>query len=214
MYVFSGDLEGMMASKDERIPFIIPPQLLEFDSSGADFVGFGEIRIQIPPYAIPDGSTGRLEIGVCLYGPFEFDKNCRPISPILWLCLQGENTLFKKPAKVTLPHIFPDLSNEELASLGVRFAKANHVGVTNASGERVYQFRWSAGKSFYYASGGKGYGTLETRHFCFICLKSGITKRSAKLKPRQYCLTSVQGPSRLCIYATYFLRTCLKVCAQ
>ena len=209
----------MMASihlKDKQIPFIIPPQSLEFDSSGADFVGFGEIRIQIPPHAFPNGGTGRLEIGVCLYGPFKFEKNRRPISPILWLCLQGENTRhgLDKPVKVTLPHILPDLCKDELASFGVGFAKAGHDCVTDASGERVYQFRPSEGKSFYYAGGGKGYGTLETDHFCFMCLvaEKGVTYDMAKT--RGYCFACVQGPSQFCVYATYYLETCKEVSAQ
>ena len=207
-----------MASKDERIPFIIPPQCLEFDSSGADFVGFDEIRIQIPPLAIPDGRTGRLEIGVCLYGPFKFDKNYRLISPILLLCLRGENTRhgLDKPMKVTLPHILPDLSMDELASLGVGFAKAGHNCITDASGERVYKFQPIEGKSFYYAGGGKGYGTLETNHFCFMCLKcpSNATKLKAKAKHMGYCIGIVKGPSRLDIYATFYMETCKKVSAQ
>ena len=200
--------------KDKRISFIIPPQLLEFDSSGADFVGFDEIRIQIPPHAIPNESTGRLEIGVCLYGPFKFEKNYRQISPILWLCLQGENTRLDKPVKVTLPHILPDLSKDELASFGVRFAKAGHDCVTDASGERVYQFRPSEGKSFYHAGGDKGYGTFETDHFCFMCLEaeSGMTHSMAKCKG--YCFGCIQGPSQLCVYVTYYLETCKHVSAQ
>ena len=207
-----------MASKDERIPFIIPPQCLEFDSSGADFVGFDEIRIQIPPLAIPNGSTGRLEIGVCLYGPFKFDKNYRLISPILWLCLQGENTHLDKPVKVTLPHIFPDLSKEELVSFGVRFAKANHKRdyVDNASGERVYQFQPSVDKSLYYTGGGKGYGTLETDHFCFMCMVAGSEITKEKAKNSGYCLTSFEGPQsfQIRLYATYFLNTCMRVSAH
>ena len=200
-----------MASRNIRVPFIIPPQSFEFDSSGADFVGFDEIRIQIPPHAIPDGSTGRLEVGVCLYGPFKFDENYQLISPILWLYL---NTRLNEPVKITLPHILPNLSKDELAAFGVRFAKASHDCVTDASGERVYQFQQSVGSPFYYAGGGKGYGTLETKHFCFMCLEAenGVTYDEAK--HMGYCLTSVQGPSQLCIYATYFLNTCMTVSAK
>ena len=61
------------------IPFIKPRQILEFNCSGAKFIGFNEIGIDIPPNAIPDGSTGSLEVGVCLYGPFKFETNHRPI---------------------------------------------------------------------------------------------------------------------------------------
>ena len=209
----------MLASihlKDKRIPFIIPPQSLKFDSSGADFVCFGEIRIQIPPYAIPNGGTGRLEVGVCLYGPFKFEKNYRLISPILYLCLQGENTHLDKPVSVTLPHILPDLSKDELASFGVRFAKTGHDCVTDDSGERVYKFQPCEHESFYYTGGGKGYGTLKTNHFCFMCLEcpSDATKLKAKARCMGYCLAIVKGPSRLNIYAIFYMNTCKKVSAR
>ena len=197
-----------MASK---IPFIIPPQLLEFNSTGADFVGFDEIRIQIPPHAIPEGSTRQLKIGVCLYGPFLFEENYRPISPILWLCLQGGNTHLDKPVNVTLPHILPDLSKEERAYFRVRFAKANHDCVTDASGEWVYKFQPSLDKPFYFSGGGKGYGTLQTDHFCFMCLVAENKITDGEAKRVGYCLTSVQGPSRLHVYASYFLETCIAV---
>ena len=210
----SGDLKEVMASRDIRVPFIIPPQLLEFDSSGADFVGFDEIRIQIPPHAIPEGSTGWLEVGVCLYGPFKFEKNYRPISPILWLCLRGQNTRLDKPVKVTLPHIFLDLSKDELASFGVKFAKAGHDCVTDSCGERVYNFQPSESKSFYYAGGCKDYGTLETDHFCFLCLVAENDVTEEKATRMGYCLTSVQRSSQLRVYATYALNTCLEVSAH
>jgi hypothetical protein len=204
----------MMASKDKRIPFIIPPQLLEFDSSGTDFVGFDEIRIQMPPHAIPDGSTRWLEIGVCLYGPFMFEENYRPISPILWLCLQGENTRLDKPVSVTLPYILPDLSKEELGNFGVRFAKANHDCVPDARGEKVYKFQPSLDKPFYYVGGGKGYATLQTDHFCFMCLTAESKITDGEAKRVGYCFTSVRGPSRLHVYASYFLETCITVSVQ
>ena len=205
-----------MASRDIRVPFIIPPQSLEFDSSGADFVGFDEIRIQIPPHAIPNGSTGRLEVGVCLYGPFKFEKNYRPISPILWLCLQGENTRLDKPVSITLPHILSDLPKAELASFGVRFAKAGHDCITDESGERVYKFQPCEHKSFYYTGGGKGYGTLKTNHFCFMCLEciSNATEFEGKARRMGYCFAIVKGPSRLDIYAIFYMETCKKVSTQ
>jgi hypothetical protein len=210
----SGDLEGMMASEDKRIPFIIPPQSLEFDSSGADFVGFDEIRIQIPPHAIPDGSTGRLEVGVCLYGPFMFEENYRLVSPVLWLCLQGENTRLDKSVKVTLPHIIlPDLPKDKL---GIRFAVASHHSdcVTDASGERVYRFQPSLDKSSYYAGGGKGYGTLEINHFCFMCLEAENNVTKGEANHLGYCLAIAKGPARLHIYSTYYLETCKEVSVQ
>lgn len=201
---------------DKYIPFIKPVQILKFDSTGAVFVGFDEIKIDIPPNAIPDGSTGYLEVGVCLYGPFTFEKDYRPISPILWLCLQGENTHLDEPVIVTLPHILPDLSEKELASSGVRFATANHDCIPDASGERMYKFRpYRNIKTFYYSSMGKGYGVLQTRHFCYICLESKdpqtLAAMEAKAKRSGYCLAFVKGPFVLLICALFNMKTCLAV---
>ena len=192
----------------QSVPFIKPRQILEFDSTGAVFTGFDEIKIDIPPNAILDGVRGRLEVGVCLYGPFKFEEDYRPISPILWLCLQG-NIHLEKPIKVTLPHILPDLSEEDLASSGVGFAKAIHDCVTNASGEGVFQFQASLDKASYYSCGGKGYGVLQTDHFCFTCLEA---KKKHKIAERVgYRLTCVKAPSTLFLVVTYFLDTCLAV---
>jgi hypothetical protein len=116
--------------------------------------------------------------------------------------------------RVTLPHILPDLSIEQFASFGVRFAKASHHCVIDASGERVYQFQPSVGKSSYYAGGGKGYGTLETDRFCFMCLEAESNVTKGEAKRLGYCLAIVKGPSRLRIYATYYLETCKKVSVQ
>ena len=193
------------------VPFIGSRQILEFNSTGAVFTGFDEIKIDIPPNAIPYGIRGRLEVGVCLYGPFMFEENYQPISPILWLCLQGNIRHLAKPIRLTLPHILPDLSEEDLVSFGIRFVKANHDHVTNANGERVYKFQPSLDETSYYSSGGKGYGVLQTDHFCYMCLEAESTTDHEMAKHMGYCLTCVQGPSTLCIFATYFLNTCLAV---
>ena len=74
-----------------------------------------------------------IEVGVCLYGPFTFERDCRPISPIVWLCLQG-NTDLKKPMTVTIPHVLSDISVEELSYFEVGFMKADHRDIS-ATGE-------------------------------------------------------------------------------
>ena len=42
---------------DKRILFINPVEPLEFNFTGAEFVGFDEFRINIPPEAVHSGST-------------------------------------------------------------------------------------------------------------------------------------------------------------
>ena len=87
---------------------------------------------------------------------------------------------------------------------------------TDDSGERVYKFQPYEHESFYYTGGGKGYGTLKTSHFCFMCLEcpSNATKLKANARRMGYCLAIVKGPSRLNIYAIFYTNTCKKVSAH
>ena len=115
---------------------------------------------------------------------------------------------------VTLPHILPYLSNEELASCGVRAVKAKHKGTLDASGETVYKFKRLDVEPSYYSSMGKGYAVLQMHHFCFSCLEADESERSklaADAKRYGYCLAFVRGPSVLHIYALYCLNTCISV---
>jgi hypothetical protein len=76
--------------------------------------------------------------------------------------LQGKNTHLEKPVKVMLPHILPDISTEEFAFFEVGFAKANHDGVTDASGQRVYEFRRCLG--------------VESSYLCYYAATGDMVK--------------------------------------
>ena len=190
-----------------QVPFIKPVQILEFDGTGAIFTGFDEIKVEIPPNSISPGIKAYLQIGVCLYGPFVFKENYRLISPVLWLCLKEALTL-RKPIKITLPHILSEGSEKELAVLGVGFAKASHDYVI---GKQTFVFQPSYEVSHYYSSEGKGYGVIETDHFCFYCLQAN--KDRSVTQNASYCLSRVESPNtcKLQFYVTYFFETCLKV---
>ena len=197
-----------------QIPFIKPVQVFEIDSSGATLTGFNEIIIDIPPNAIScdyDISKAHLEVGVCLYGPFQFQEKSRLISPILRLCMQERGIVLQKPIKVTLPHILTELSKEELKVFGVGFAKAKHECITNKSGSRVHVFEPSTDDASYFFSDGKAYGILQITHFCYLCLQAKIDGQVAR--NAGYCLRRVHQPSTksICFYVTYFLDTCLEV---
>ena len=164
-----------------QVPFIKPVQVFEIDSAGVTLTGFDEIFINIPPNAIShdhDINKAHLEVGVCLYGPFQFQKNRRLISPILRLCMR-EGVTLTKPIKVTLPHILSELSVEELEAFGVGFAKAKHDYIINANGTRVHEFEPSLDKASYCLSDGKAYGVLQTTHFCYLCLQANKDRQDA-----------------------------------
>ena len=61
-----------------------------------------DITLKIPEGAVPTGKKIRFEIAVAMYGPFKFEKDMQPISPILWLCFDKGVTL-NKPFHVILP---------------------------------------------------------------------------------------------------------------
>ena len=195
-----------------QAPFIKPVQIFEVDSSGATLTGFDEIIIDIPPDAIShdyDINKAHLEVGVCLYGPFQFQEKCRLISPILRLCMQEGGVALKKPIKVTLPHILSELSKEELKAFGVGFAKAKHDYIINESGSKVHVFEPSLDEASYLFSDGKAYGVLQTTHFCYLCLQAELDRQVTY--NAGYCLSRVHGPSTVWFYVTYFLDTCLEV---
>ena len=196
---------------EEQVPFIKPVQVFEVDSSGTTLTGFDEIVIDIPPNAIShdyDINKAHLEVGVCLYGPFQFQENYRLISPILRLCMQ-EGVTLNKPITVTLPHVLSELSKEELKAFGVGFAKAKHDYTTNESGSRVHVFEPSSDEASYLLSNGKAYGILQTTHFCYLCLQAEMDR--SVTYDASYCISRVHGPSTVCFYVTYFLETCLQV---
>ena len=78
------------AQKRAHIPFF-HHRLMECDHTGLDYtVEEHDITLRIPEGAVTVGETIHLEIGVAMYGPFNFPENSIPVSPIVWLCIQEE----------------------------------------------------------------------------------------------------------------------------
>ena len=165
--------------------------------------------------AVPKGKKIQLEVAVAMYGPFKFIGNARPISPILWLCLEESNVL-SKPLQVVLPHFLMGLTdNKERAQYHqVTFAKADHSRHFMQDKQMTYLFQ-SCDSELHLASfGGKGYAVLLTKHCCFYCLQTNQTCELAT--DAGYCLAQIesslsQQKSEIYFSAVYFLPTCLKV---
>ena len=165
---------------------------------------------------IPHGAVGRkieMEFAVCLSGPFKFPAKKRPVSPILWICAKEEIKKFKKPVKVTIPHIFPELLEHEIAELQLSFVKADHSTdfCTLDDGSKSYSFSEIKGSGSHFRG---GYGTLNLDHCCYLCLSAN---NDAAIAGRaEYCLSQfhlTNGSRNVVIFcATYSLSTCLKVC--
>ena len=80
--------------------------------------------MEIPAGAIPEGERITIDIGVALYGPFQYPKDLRPVSPVFWLCIRDQKDFhFLKPVKVTIPHCLNLESHDDIESLGVTFLK-------------------------------------------------------------------------------------------
>ena len=65
-----------------------------------------DFSLEIPEGAIPEGETVTIDIGVALYGPFQYPEGLRPVSPVFWLCVRDNKLFcFLKPVTVTIPHV-------------------------------------------------------------------------------------------------------------
>ncbi len=99
------------------IEFIKPPVQLDITSKGAtyhdDSLG---LHIDVPEEAVSEDLS--LNIGMTLYGPFQFPS--APISPILVL-EPNNKTQLHKPVRITLPHI---IRGEKFCA---RVMKASHA---------------------------------------------------------------------------------------
>ena len=187
-------------------------QILECDCNGKVYVNENhDITLRIPKGAVAEGKRVHLEIAVALYGPFEFSKTTRPISPILWLCLLEEDELLTKSYQVILPHYIKD----NACGYNIGFVKASHNNYAfSSSGKMSYKFQECEGQVELISMGDQNYGVLETSHFCYLCMEAeNIPNITMDMN---YCLTRVESyisPPRQEIYfcASYFLPTCLQV---
>ena len=199
------------------LPFIKPVKVLQNSSKGKQYTDRSlGLCIDIPEGAVPEGSFLYLEIGMCLYGPFEFPNDLHPISPILMLCPQTDTKLIRS-IKVTLPHIMKDVTNENVEELGIQVVKADDTSLVFGD-TCVFDSVVGDGNPLVYNKDGKGYVTFSLRHFCFVSLRA--TSRYEEAERTGYCICPL-FPSRSdilfsdnCYYylcVTYHMEACFKV---
>ena len=203
--------------------------IIAFDASSKEYKNYEhDITISIPEGAVPPGAIVHLEVAVALYGPFQFSKGKRPISPILWVCLQ-EDVALLKPISIVLPHTLNNLNPEDVMIFGIQLAKADHREyITTTEGEREFVFKPYHGVELELKSTpNRSYVVMETDHFCFICLEMNKRKSTTPEVARQmamkmgyylHCIESLQSPYpvspprevvHFCV--SFFLETCRKV---
>ena len=186
--------------------------LTNITSQGRPFTDkVNDFSLEIPDGAIPEGMRLTVDVGVALFGPFQFPEGLRPVSPVFWVCVRDhENFEFSKPVTVTIPHFLELENDDDIQSFGLTFLKADHK-----MSEGQYKFQPLNGKMDFKTS--KRFGVLQTTHFCSLCIASRDT--AEVLTKTCFCITSVlprcatlPGKKQ---YGFFFitlnnLRTCLK----
>lgn len=132
------------------------------------------------------------------------------MSPVFWVCAHELKFSFLKPVTVTIPHCLDLESSEQIGSLGLTFLKGEH----NVSSQQVFQFQ-NVKKSEVEFHPRKGAGTLNTSHFCSLCIAAKICQ--SLIKDTKFCIYAViprgVGPSQVenCVFfISYMLSTCIE----
>ena len=199
------------------------------DSSGLEHrINEYDITVKIAEGSIPEGQTAHLKVGAALNGPFKSSSGKRPISPILWLCPEGELTL-SKPIEIVLPHILTNVTTEDVQKFGIQVAKANHKDfITSPDNHIHYIFNPFKVNEMRFESNTTGnYVSMKVTHCCFLCLEAyrreqmTPTVAQAMAKRMGYCMHCIEclkspypsSPPKETIFfcASFFLEKCIKV---
>ena len=169
--------------------------------------------LEIPAGAIPEGESITIDIGVALYGPFQYPKGLRPVSPVFWVCVRDQKDFqFLKPVKVTIPHCLNLKQYDDIESLGLTFLKGDH----EMNPQQMYQFQ-QEGNIYILIEPLKNskYGVIETTHFCSRCVSCKDTPEF--YEKSSFCLCSVipeqffpDQDSYAFFFITLLLPECLK----
>ena len=185
---------------------------IEVTHEGREFTDWtNDFSLEITEGAIPEGERLTIDVGVALFGPFQFPEGLRPVSPVFWVCVRDNpNFQFSKPVTVTIPHFLHLENDEDIQSLGLTFLKADH----NKNSHKLYEFQPTDGEMEFEPS--QKFGILKTTHFCSLCLT--CRDRPDVLTKTSFCITSVLpkcatiGKKQTAFFfiTFYNLSTCLK----
>ena len=140
-----------------------------------------DFDMKIPAGAIPEGESITIDIGVALYGPFQYPEGPRPVSPVFWVCVRDQKDFqFLKPVKVTISHCLNLESHDDIKSLGLTFLKGDHEmnlqKMQQAEGDVLIEPL-------------KKSGVIQTTHFCCRCLSCKETLEF--FEKANFCMCSV-----------------------
>ena len=170
-----------------------------------------DFHLDIPEGAIPEGESITIDIGVALYGPFQYPEGLRPVSPVFWLCVRDKKlSQFLKPVTVTIPHFLHLENGNDIESLELSFLKGDHV----MNSQQMYQFQKLEGSVNMLFKPLKKYGVLQTTHFCYLCISSKISLKL--IRKAMFCVyaaiprvMSPREPAYVYFFVTFLLSTCL-----
>ena len=169
-----------------------------------------DFGLEIPAGAIPVGESITIDIGVALYGPFQYPEGLRPVSPVFWVCVRDRKDFqFLKPVKVTIPHCLTIESHDNIESLGLTFLKGDH----EMNPQQMYQLQQAEGDLLIEPL--KEYVVIQTTHFCSLCISCTDTMKL--LAKAHFCMYSViprvispDKSSFAYFFITFQMKTCLK----
>ena len=159
--------------------------LSDCTSEGRKFTDeVNDFSLEIPEGAIPEGERLTIDVGVALFGPFQFPEGLRTVSPVFWVCVRDNpNFQFSKPVTVTIPHFLHLENDGDIQSLGLAFLKAHH----NKNNDGLHELQPTDGEIEFEPS--QKFGVLKTTHFCSLCI--ACRDRPDVLTKTSFCITSV-----------------------
>ena len=168
-----------------------------------------DFGLEIPEGAIPEGDSITIDVGVALYGPFQYPEGLRPVSPVFWVCVRDQKLpQFLKPVKVTIPHFLNLESSEDIESLGLTFLKGDH----EMNSQQMHQFEPAEGKKSFKCR--RIHGVLETTHFCYLCISGKLSHEL--IQKAMFCIYAAipplmppKEPSYINVFLTFLLSTCI-----
>ena len=174
------------------------------------------LSIRVPKGAVSEGCNLKLEVGMCLRGPFLLPPDTTRISPILMVHPQ-ENIHLQTPLEITLPHIIH--KDEEIGIDDIQVIKADHQELKYSSVKK-YIFKDVDPKESNLKMHTKGYVTFFLTHFCFVSLQTKLSRERAVAFG--YCVCPLcpipsqtfSGQFSYFLALTFFMEPCIEVRLQ
>ena len=165
-----------------------------------------EFGLEIPEGAIPEQESITIDIGVAMYGPFEFPEGLKPVSPVFWVCTRESRfSCFLKPVTITIPHCI-DLKSSD--SLSLTFLKGDH----EVNAQKIYQFQRIKGSEMVFEAQ-QLKGVLKIIHFCSLCISGKVSPELTKnTKFCIYAALPLAVPPLQTTYCRFFISYLLATC--